>query len=1650
MDRKKNILLRKSAATLMLALFILQMPLPALAAAGRVTVNAPLKNELALEDIDAQKESLKKPNVLFLIEATAAMASTPKGVVPQVWRDSRWDDSYWESAEWTMTKEKFGYTIYDINRMMEDFTFGMGALPVAWRGGDLRPERNLYGRERDESNNFKQGGNLSEDIELNKDNYYFPFLEANNALVGLYSSQRKPLEVGFTNTPELWPDRVQYGRYTFLSNYCSVGHPASDWGDGVGLKIGYTSRKPVIGNDGNVHWPDNNKNWYNEKTKRFEDTGMRFQGDEQVRYYNYSLTNDYQSFPYALVFKDPKYWHSGWAGPGKPGPDDLVPNDSRMYQTKLVLWNLLKNEDLFKSFRFGMATTFLSPANVEIGTYGYTHCGIGHPRQDINGIFKVAPFSANVKTKSYFNRNGDVFPSMAMKETVARNINLKVPDGYTRVRYENGAMYGPTTGEIECFFTIHGQYYPVWHNATVHSNYATMSGDKSEPDGWYFNDEKNRKDGNSQGERFDRKLYKLMNRASLHMPILNYDHKWTKGGRTITHIDKFKMWINGIADIRSAGTYKTDKYSEKSTNHTALTEANRMNQFHYYNDPEIGVAGVFALPQAIFPDPTHQHSTTEQVLNLSRSYYINNAWVWYSMRDYNINYRADFRRGSDEIETSGIPRARFNSGSGEATGSVLDFFSPKISYSIAPPITKTDELERYGDQTAYVQVRNSNTRANGTIRATVTINDLDDVSFPIRNKCEDNWLVVIASGAEPKIADSSVYSYSAWEAVKNLYDSTDASKANSVILSTGVRKVPYEKVTMMTKDRQGIRHLSQIDLDKPIRTLVIGIVADENDPDVKNNPRVLAEVKRMRLNLVRMAVAGQGEDASKITYSNMYNAPYQPFFADNVASLQIAIQNALTFVSEAREPQQSKGALVEIKADPSGGEHGFLSATYRVVNNNQWEGTLKRYRTVKSGDRIVSLDASASWELSGKLKNKRDSGGLNVAHWDGASQKFVPLTASDASGRDIFGLSGVMLTDPKTNVSYSSALHKWVQGYDYSYLNGHEYPRGSLLADFGQSSVAVVAKPAVSADYLPGFKAWAALEAARNNPPMLYTQTNDGILHVVDLKSGSEKKTILLPQVLLPTRLAALKTIPAGAGKLSWMNVTAPEGRDGSKRSAAGFTLDGPLQVSRFRGVTQVSDWGTYLLGTLGRGGNGLYMLDVSSYDNPKFMWFHERYGDQMISMSPGMAAPKYEVASQAAHPGYFKLGYNSPKPVTGVVMIPGKDAAGNQNTRNFIALSGGVQTELNISENGKEGAVLLILDPKDGSVIQAFDSGSIESGFRVGGAETGEAPYMGMMVSEPTLCVAGAGNSNIAMFATGRIYAADNRGNIFAALFEEADGSGGVTPMQPSNWKLRTVATLQSSLSSATTSQLNYAIPYGVVLMKNGSTMWVAGGTSDTAVRKSSPSNSGIMPNHSQMIFSFKTHDSQAKPLALSDLHRLDITQGSVMPANGKGWFIPLEVNRYNFAEYISAKPTLVNGVLFVPTFTMTKLEITDADDLCKASSKGVNGFSRLYALDIENGGAKLWTSSDADKKSKYIQIEGVKLTGLTRVRGNNRKDGKATLLATFENLTGDKIKDLGQENANLVKGLGAIEITPPASKGKGRDRLKPGQSVPVYWLIK
>ena len=213
----RNEIVKRFFASVTLAIFMANMLPPARAEAAGPGPMAELKSNVGQEEVDEVLSSARKSNVLFMIEATAAMSFSPKGVLPQVVMVNCWDDSYFEGADWPKTKAQFGYGPEHINRMTADATFGMGALPPAWSGLDLRAERNLYGRDLNTENNFiRTGLGLSADIEANKDRYYFPHMGATNAInndsygksgaSGVYSGQSTALEVGFDDAPNIFPN----------------------------------------------------------------------------------------------------------------------------------------------------------------------------------------------------------------------------------------------------------------------------------------------------------------------------------------------------------------------------------------------------------------------------------------------------------------------------------------------------------------------------------------------------------------------------------------------------------------------------------------------------------------------------------------------------------------------------------------------------------------------------------------------------------------------------------------------------------------------------------------------------------------------------------------------------------------------------------------------------------------------------------------------------------------------------------------------------------------------------------------------------------------------------------------------------------------------------------------------------------------------------------------------------------------------------------------------------------------------------------------------------------------------------------------------------------------------------------------------------
>jgi hypothetical protein len=608
-----------------------------------------------------------------------------------------------------------------------------------------------------------------------------------------------------------------------------------------------------------------------------------------------------------------------------------------------------------------------------------------------------------------------------------------------------------------------------------------------------------------------------------------------------------------------------------------------------------------------------------------------------------------------------------------------------------------------------------------------------------------------------------------------------------------------------------------------------------------------------------------------------------------------------------------------------------------------------------------------------------------------------------------------------------------------------------MLVDIGQSGVAYVDDPAVN-DSFPGYLNWATTESENPQPPRIYVHTNDGILHVVDPLNGNEERAILPPPVLMPSRLATIKSrlMSSGksSGKLAWIDVQDPESTSSddivAKRSNPVYLLDGSLQKKRVSNAAGTA-WTTYLLAGLGRGGSGMYVLDVDKHDEPKLQWYRERFSGEVAKMSATQSAPTYTVPLATELDRYFlKLGFNSPKPAFGITGSVNPVALSN-----IVVLAGGSQNNINLAENGNEGAVLLVLDAKTGDVLKGFDIKNLNRDSGISGNNSdssGPTPRMGMMVSEPSLYrsdIGGNYGSNIA----GRIFAADNRGNIFTSALEKLQ-DGAVTPITPADWKLNTVATLQSASAADKNADSNYAIPYGILPALSNGRLWLAGGTSDLRVKISSAFPKGVIENKEQLIFAFRINSdlgsvgsepvynrsnlqvlSADAALSVFDPNHADTTKRG-------GWMIKLKPQSGNSsAEYVSAKPILSGGILYIATFIERKI-ITNSATICQYSARTV-GDARLYAIDVNTGGA-YWS------EHKYTELNGAKITGLTLSSQGSRH----RIVITYDKLQNDPLGFSHAVGEQHFEEMNSFVID--AAAGGGIPPLDPGQNIMDYWIKK
>lgn len=135
--------------------------------------------------------------------------------------------------------------------------------------------------------------------------------------------------------------------------------------------------------------------------------------------------------------------------------------------------------------------------------------------------------------------------------------------------------------------------------------------------------------------------------------------------------------------------------------------------------------------------------------------------------------------------------------------------------------------------------------------------------------------------------------------------------------------------------------------------------------------------------------------------------------------------------------------------------------------------------------------------------------------------------------------------------------------------------RKSRQGDIVNSNIWYTGGPVSNYAY-KGYSAYTS--AQKDRLPMIYVGGNDGMLHGFSVKDGTEK-IAYIPRAVFPNLT-----------RLSW-----PSFDDNHRYFVDGSPMTGDVDINDRTNTQHIPDWRTMLVGTLGAGGKGYFVLDVTN-----------------------------------------------------------------------------------------------------------------------------------------------------------------------------------------------------------------------------------------------------------------------------------------------------------------------------------------------------------------------------------------------------------------------------------------------------------------------
>lgn len=316
--------------------------------------------------------------------------------------------------------------------------------------------------------------------------------------------------------------------------------------------------------------------------------------------------------------------------------------------------------------------------------------------------------------------------------------------------------------------------------------------------------------------------------------------------------------------------------------------------------------------------------------------------------------------------------------------------------------------------------------------------------------------------------------------------------------------------------------------------------------------------------------------------------------------LHAAVNGRGDFFS-ARDPDAFANSLANLLQDITGRDTNNAAAAaanstslntgsmvYKALfDSNNWTGSLKAIEINSAGAFGKEVWSASIPKTSRKIYTFNGTTGVTL-DWEnlGVPQKFKDTSPSAPQQKDWF-------KDSSTSDATGEQRLNWFKGVDNNVANDPADLRnrdGRLLGDIVNSDPAFAGNTNLRYEQLPADLGAASYTdyfntKKKNRREMLYVGANDGMLHGFNARVLTGDSIAAGAEVFAYTPTRVMKNIPNLASELY--------GKDSRKPHK--YMVDGPIYVSD---AYVGEKWRNILVGTLGAGGRGLYVLDVTNPDS--------------------------------------------------------------------------------------------------------------------------------------------------------------------------------------------------------------------------------------------------------------------------------------------------------------------------------------------------------------------------------------------------------------------------------------------------------------------